>query len=448
MPAQDNSSSDLTGPLISKDSDNKAGEQTTKSRSGRWYHATFHTTTVVVGAGVLSLPWAFVYLKPLYGILFLFVALAFSMYTAYQLAYMHEWEDGTRAITYIELGQKILGRRRGNWSILPFQYQVLLGSAISYIILCGQSISHIVNVIARDNNSNYTMSVETGIVIFGISQLILAHVKDFHSLWFLSLLGSTFALSYSSIACILSILTIIRNKDNGVDVVYEVTNESNSEYVFNLLNAMGAIVFAFAGHSVLLETQATLKSPPSTVAPMMIAILITYILSQLVYSVIGVLGYTAYGVQVHGNVLVSTMQPSWLVLLANVLVVLHMVGANLLNYMPVFENFERQINIDKAKIGQGSWFLKILIRSLIVGVTILVALYMPFFADFNGFVGAIGCAHVNLIMPPILWLYHHKVGRLEWVFNVGLIIVGTVFGMVALVGAGRNLVVDAINYHS
>eukprot|EP01026_Neomeris_dumetosa_P070317 TRINITY_DN7005_c0_g1_i9.p2 TRINITY_DN7005_c0_g1~~TRINITY_DN7005_c0_g1_i9.p2 ORF type:complete len:200 (-),score=10.24 TRINITY_DN7005_c0_g1_i9:66-593(-) len=107
------------------------GHKQKQQPSGDWYHASFHTLTTVVGAGVLGLPWAFSYLSSFYAILFLFGSLSFSLYTGYQLAYMHEDEDGSRHNSYIALGQRVLGRRKGNWGVLPFQYSILLGSAIT-----------------------------------------------------------------------------------------------------------------------------------------------------------------------------------------------------------------------------------------------------------------------------------------------------------------------------
>ena len=63
---------------------------------GRWWDATFHTVTAVVGVGVLSLPYAFSYLTWTGGIIALALTTATSLYTAYLLAALHEEKDGRR----------------------------------------------------------------------------------------------------------------------------------------------------------------------------------------------------------------------------------------------------------------------------------------------------------------------------------------------------------------
>ena len=65
---------------------------------GRWWDATFHTVTAVVGVGVLSLPHAFSYLTWTGGIIALGTTTATSLYTAYLLAAMHEEKDGRRCL--------------------------------------------------------------------------------------------------------------------------------------------------------------------------------------------------------------------------------------------------------------------------------------------------------------------------------------------------------------
>eukprot|EP01026_Neomeris_dumetosa_P068286 TRINITY_DN6685_c0_g1_i3.p1 TRINITY_DN6685_c0_g1~~TRINITY_DN6685_c0_g1_i3.p1 ORF type:complete len:448 (+),score=15.17 TRINITY_DN6685_c0_g1_i3:87-1430(+) len=442
--------SNLLNPLLNNNyKQNEDGEKQQKQHSiarGSWYHAAFHQFTFVVGSGALGLPWAFAYMKPLYGCLFLLFSMVFMLYTGYQLAQMHENEDGTRNNTYVALGQKVLGYRKGTWSILPFQYLGLQLYAVNSIILGGSSLCQIVNVIAQEQGSDFSLSISQAMLIFTLTQFILVHLPDFHSLWFMSLLGSIFALGFCVVASTLSLMTIVHNHQESITV--QKTSEPSTDTTFNFLNALGAIIFAFAGHAVFLETQATIKYPPSTVNPMMIAVVITYVLSQVLYASVGILGYEAFGMEVQGNVFVSTTKPTWLVLFANIMVLLHTIGVNLLNYMPIFANVEMKLQIDEVEFGSKRWILKIVERTIIVGVTLLVALFLPFFVQFNGVVGAIVCTHMNFVMPPILWLHHHKVTGVERAFNIGLVVVGVMVGVMGLIGAGRNIVVEAIAYHS
>lgn len=66
----------------------------------RWWDATFHVVTGVVGVGVLSLPYAFSYLTWTGGVIALAVTTATSFYTGYLLAALHEDKDGRRHNRY------------------------------------------------------------------------------------------------------------------------------------------------------------------------------------------------------------------------------------------------------------------------------------------------------------------------------------------------------------
>eukprot|EP01023_Acetabularia_acetabulum_P029176 TRINITY_DN27531_c0_g1_i1.p2 TRINITY_DN27531_c0_g1~~TRINITY_DN27531_c0_g1_i1.p2 ORF type:complete len:114 (+),score=7.63 TRINITY_DN27531_c0_g1_i1:151-492(+) len=91
---------------------------------------------------------------------------------------------------------------------------------------------------------------------------------------------------------------------------------------------------------------------------MMQAVSVTYVTSLVFYTAVGVAGFVAFGSTVNGNILISTRNPKWLVLLANVMVVVHMVGANLLNYMPVFDNIEATLNLKRTEFGTSKWAKK------------------------------------------------------------------------------------------
>ena len=70
------------------------------------YSSAFHNTTAIVGAGVLGLPYAMKYLTWPGGVVMMLFAWGTSLYTLYQLVFMHEL-DGA-ASTYDILAGMIL----------------------------------------------------------------------------------------------------------------------------------------------------------------------------------------------------------------------------------------------------------------------------------------------------------------------------------------------------
>ncbi|KAG6396649.1 hypothetical protein SASPL_142804 [Salvia splendens] len=85
----------------------KSGENH-RVRQAKWWYSTFHTVTAMIGAGVLSLPYAMAYL-------------------GWQLIQLHECVPGVRFDRYYDLGRHAFGQRLGKWIVLPQQLIVQVG---------------------------------------------------------------------------------------------------------------------------------------------------------------------------------------------------------------------------------------------------------------------------------------------------------------------------------
>lgn len=89
-------------------------------------------------------------------------------------------------------------------------------------------------------------------------------LPNFNSLSGISFCAAVMSLGYSTIA---TGLTIHNGKQPGV--VYNVNEFSTGDAVLSGFNSLGIIAFAYGGHNVILEIQATLPSPPPTLKPYM-----------------------------------------------------------------------------------------------------------------------------------------------------------------------------------
>lgn len=130
--------------------------------------------------------------------------------------------------------------------------------------------------------------------------------------------------SYSTIAWVASV-------DKGVqnDVQYGYKAKSTSGTVFNFLSALGNVAFAYAGHNVVLEIQATIPSTPEkpSKGPMWRGVIVAYIVVALCYFPVALIGYWIFGNNVEDNILLSLEKPRWLIALANMFVVIHVIGS-------------------------------------------------------------------------------------------------------------------------
>lgn len=130
--------------------------------------------------------------------------------------------------------------------------------------------------------------------------------------------------SYSTIAWAASI-----HKGIQPDVQYGYKANTASGTVFNFFSALGDVAFAYAGHNVVLEIQATIPSTPEkpSKGPMWTGVLIAYIVVALCYFPVALIGYWFFGNEVADNILISLEKPTWLIVAANMFVVIHVIGS-------------------------------------------------------------------------------------------------------------------------
>ena len=113
----------------------------------------------------------------------------------------------------------------------------------------------------------------------------------------------------------------------GVSYVYKDGTAADS--TFRVFSALGQVAFAYAGHGVVLEIQATIPSTPTkpSRAPMWKGTVAAYLVTAACYFPVALVGYWAFGRDVGDNVLVALQQPPWLVAAANMMVVIHVLGS-------------------------------------------------------------------------------------------------------------------------
>lgn len=425
---------------------NRGGEA---GPSARWFHAAFHTITAVVGVGVLGLPYSFSYLGWVGGVFALVATLAASLYTAYLLSALHEEPDGTRHNRYVDLGRAILGDAWAKWLITPLQYSVMIGLAVAYLVTAGQSFQAVHNGRCNGHTENAANSdvdnckrALTGwIILFGGIQLLLSQVKDFHSLWWVSLLGAAMSVMYSMIAFVASAV----KGHSGVS--FDKRSGSAVDRTFGTFNSFGTIMFAFGGQIVMPEIQATLAVPPPAVESMMKGIYFAYVIVTLAYFPVATAGYAAYGNQVNADVLLSVSRPAGLIAAANFMVVIHIAASYQIFAQPVFENVETFVTERQLWPSNKPWLMRAVVRSLYVALTTFVAICLPFFADLMGLIGAAGFTPMTFILPCVFWIKARQPQGIVFWVNVLIIVVYSLGGLLAAVGSIRQIILHSRTYN-
>lgn len=411
----------------------------TKSRNAKWWYSAFHNVTAMVGAGVLGLPYACSLLGWGPGVAIMVLSWVITLYTLWQMVEMHEMVPGKRFDRYHELGQYAFGEKLGLWVVVPLQLMCEVGVDIVYVVTGGTSMKKIYHVLYPDGKE---IRSTWFYVAFGALHFFLSHLPSFNSITAISFFAALMSLSYSTIAWVASV-----RKGVEPTVSYGPRSATPKAQVFDFFSGLGDVAFAFAGHNVVLEIQATIPSTPGkpSKGPMWKGVVIAYLVVAACYFPVAFCGYLVFGNQVEDNVLVSLEKPAYLIVAANAFVLVHVIGSYQVFAMPVFDMMESFLV--KQMHFKPSLMLRTITRTSYVLFTMLVAITLPFFGGLLSFLGGFCFAPTSYYIPCIIWLVIYKPKRfsLSWFANyicigIGLIltILGPIGGMISLIHSSQT----------
>ncbi|XP_027098277.1 lysine histidine transporter 2-like [Coffea eugenioides] len=411
-------------------------------RKSKWWYSAFHNVTAMVGAGVLGLPYALSQLGWGPGVTMLAISWIITLFTLWQMVEMHEMVPGKRFDRYHELGQHAFGEKLGLWIVVPQQLLVQVSTCIVYMVTGGKSLKKFHDIVCPPPRCQ-DIRLTYFILIFASVHFVISHLPNFHSLAIISFSAAVMSLSYSTIAWVTSLF-----KGQIPNVSYVPRGSTAAGKTFNFLNALGDVAFAYAGHNVVLEIQATIPSTPDKPSkkPMWKGVVLAYFVVALCYFPVAICGYYAYGNEIEDNVLITLQKPSWLVAAANMFVVIHVIGSYQVYAMPVFDSLESVLV--KSLRFKPSNKLRFVTRMLYVAVTMLIGMAIPFFGGLMGFFGGFALAPTSFYLPCIIWLILYKPKRfsLSWIINWILIVFGVLLMLLSPIGGLRSIILSAKSY--
>ncbi|XP_010530203.1 PREDICTED: amino acid permease 5 [Tarenaya hassleriana] len=437
-------------------------------RTGTVWTASAHIITAVIGSGVLSLAWAMAQLGWVAGPAVMFLFSLVTYYTSILLSSCYRSGDsvsGKRNYTYMDAVQANLGGVKVKLCGLV-QYLNLFGTAIGYTI--ASAISMI--AIQRSNCHHRShgkdpchINGNPYMIAFGVAQIVFSQIPDFDQLWWLSILAAVMSFTYSSIGLALGISKVTENKEvKGSLTGIGLGTVTPAQKVWRSFQALGNVAFAYSYSVILIEIQDTLKSSPAEEKTMRKATLISVAVTTMFYMLCGCIGYAAFGDMSPGNLLSGGFfSPYWLLDIANLTIVIHLVGAYQVYCQPLFAFVEKQASkrfpdskfiTKEIKIrffpGLKPYNLnlfRLVWRTFFVILTTLISMLMPFFNDVLGLLGAIGFWPLTVYFPVEMYISHNRIQRwsTRWVclqiLNLACLVVTVVSAAGSVVGVMTDL---------
>ncbi|CAN8235519.1 unnamed protein product [Cochlearia groenlandica] len=395
----------------------------------------------MVGAGVLGLPFAMSQLGWGPGLVAIILSWVITFYTLWQMVELHESVPGKRLDRYPELGQEAFGPRLGYWIVLPQQLLVQVASDIVYNVTGGKSLKKFVELLFPHLHHIRQTYYILG---FAVLQVGLSQSPDFNSIKIVSLLAALMSFFYSMIASVASIVKGTEHRPSE----YGVRGNTTASIIFDAFNGIGTIAFAFAGHSVVLEIQATIPSTPEVPSkkPMWKGVVVAYLIVIVCYLAVAISGFWAFGDHVEDDVLISLEKPVWLIAAANFMVFIHVIGSYQVFAMSVFDTIESYL-VKTLKFTP-SVMLRLVARSTYVALVCLIAVCIPFFGGLLGFFGGLVFSSTSYFLPCIIWLImkRPKPWSMHWILSWIAIVIGVLIAIFAPIGGMRHIILSAKSY--
>ncbi|XP_076882555.1 putative amino acid permease 7 [Bidens hawaiensis] len=423
-------------------------------RTGTLWTAIAHIITGVMGAGVLSLGWSLAQLGWFFGppAIVVFAAVTVISTSILSDCYRspHSEYGPDRNASFIQAVNCYLGEKNQKICAVLLN-ESLYGNDIAYTIATATSMrailkSNCYHEQGHDAACSYPDSIY--MLLFGVVQIIMSQIPNFHDMAWLLVVAAIMSFAYSIIGLGLGFAKVIANGEIMASIG-GVPAASATDKVWLVFQGLGDIAFAYPYSIILLEIQDTLKSPPSERRTMKKASRSAIVITTLFYLCCGSFGYAAFGNNTPGNLLTGFgfYEPYWLVDLANVCVVLHLVGGYQVFCQPIFalvetwfserypdSNFVNafyQLKLPSLTTFQLNPF-RLCFRTIYVMSTTGIAMLFPYFNEVLGVLGALNFWPLVVYFPVEMYFVQKKIvpWSRKWValkvFNIGCFFVSAV----------------------
>ncbi|CAM6087567.1 unnamed protein product [Calypogeia fissa] len=422
----------------------------TESRNGNMYYAAFHTLNSTIGFQALFLPVAFVSLGWTWGSIALVVAFIWQMYSLHLLIMLHEGVAGKRFNRYMEIAQEAFGPRLGLVLTVPPVMQLTAGTCVSLTIIGGTALELFYSTVCTRCYTSNALTVTEWYLVFSCLCMVVALLPNLNSISYVSLVGAIMAVAYCTLLWSISV-----DAGRPPGVTYDRVRKSDLTTTFTVLVAIGNITFAFRGHNLIPEIQATMPSSlkhPSQV-PMWRGTKVAYILIALCYFPVAIAGYWAYGDKMLPSGLLFSLYRYHIQTASRVLIgmtflllALHSVSTYQIYAMQQFDFIELMHSVKTNR--PVPFWLRLLFRAVFVFFNFFAAVAMPFITSLAGFLGGVSSIPISFVFPCLMWLQIKKPTRrsFDWYLNWTLAIIGillsiavSISGIWSIVDTGLKL---------
>ncbi|KAJ1949515.1 hypothetical protein FBU59_001108 [Linderina macrospora] len=377
---------------------------------------------IIIGTGALQIPYVFSKIGYV-GLVIIAMSAFIGMYSGSITIKCLYYKEGRRLRTFTDIGYHSYGLV-GQYFTQFFNYLFCIGTTALFVILSG---GFLYDLISDDLNVNISKRVWMVIVscVITLPLLVLKHMSE---IAIMSIFGFLASLVMIMVAVIQSFRFPYSPKAGGPPVATHKAGIASG-----IPTALSSIVFSFSGTIIYPHVEACMAKPKMWPRVISVAMLICFML----YSLIGIAGYWAYGDQAESPIL-NSIRKDGAQKAAKVLVTVHVILAAPLLIMPFFLEVEERWNINVQRFGRVK---ELLIRDAYRTVTMVaicgISVGIPYFDSVLSLLGALSVTMMFTFVPVVAYyrLYggYKKIPWYEliWMFIVVVIgLIGCVWGSI------------------
>ncbi|KAL6060342.1 Transmembrane amino acid transporter protein [Balamuthia mandrillaris] len=417
----------------------------------------------VIGAGSFALPWGFMQAGLLGGLLGMALLSFLSLFTILMLIQCKNSipELKRRYVTYVDLVRVVLGKPL---AIVLYAAIIItsLGACAAYLVFCGGML--------------YTVSEEAlegkyWVLILAGPLIAFVCIRSFRYLAFTSIIGDI-ALALGMLAMFIEGFRSEKLLPNPTD--YAAFRIDTFPLFF------GTAAFLFCIHMLVIPVEQSMKNP----AHFKWTAIISFIIVTLINMIFAAIGYMLFKDHTD-SIVINNLQNNAFVSVARIMLVIDLFFTYLVVIVPARDIVETSLLKEKPakktntdNFGEDDddedyeevrpvpvtfkqkvvvWFkdnwrglARNVIRTVMVGITVLIATTITQFSDLIGLVSGLALSAMAFILPPLLhlklnWKGWRRIGFMT-VVNVLIIVFGLVAGVTTTFESVKSIVKNGIQF--
>ncbi|KAG1461368.1 hypothetical protein G6F56_005747 [Rhizopus delemar] len=394
--------------------------------NGGFMTAYFNVVCVVAGTGTLGLPKAFAEGGWL-GILILILAYAMAVYSGIVLIRCLYYQPGKRLHDYKAIGTAAFGWA-GYIVASALHLLNLFGCPALYLVLAAGNMTSLLE--GTKGELNYKIWTVIWGVFLLIPSLVMRTLKEV-----------TVIAAMGAICTMIAVFIVLiqgpmyHNAHPEVPVVHE-------SVIWNGFPlALSTIAFSFGGNNTYPHVEHALKKPHQWKWAL------TAGLSTCVslYFLTAVPGYWSFGSSTQSPIY-NSLPDGTGKLISMIVMTIHVIVA-----IPIYSTsfsleFEQFVKCTDERLGKlGCWAGRAVIRTVTMGILVILACFIPYFDDFMGLIGALANCGLVFLLPILCYLKLTGIRNKPWyelafcALTLFLGIIGCVFGTIDAI---KSLIAD------